>query len=343
MLTLISALPVAATVVVAVIFVLLLLLGSVVVAVAEAASVMIVPAAVPAFTCTVSVKVAVPVLASAVVFVQVTVPVAPTAGVAHVQPVTAGKAWKVVFAGIASVKVTVVALAGPLLVSTWVYVIGSPARTDVTEGVFVIERSASPVIETFVIVVALLLAGIGSVVVDEVAEAVLLIGVVVPAVILSGKLAVAKAARLAIVQVTVPVPPTAGFVQVQPVGFIIDENVVPVGMVSVNVTFKAVLGPLLVKVCAYVSTAPGVTGEGVADAVIDRSASATTVSDVVAELLTVLGSVRVVEVRVTVPLILIGVPFAVPAASATTTAKEPVDAPIARLLPVLRVHVIAPG
>ena len=89
--------------------------------VAEAASLMTVPPAVPAFTSTVSVKVAVPALASAVVFVQVTVPVAPTAGVVHVQPVTAGKNWKVVFAGIASVKVTgVAALAGPLLVSTWV-------------------------------------------------------------------------------------------------------------------------------------------------------------------------------------------------------------------------------
>jgi hypothetical protein len=86
MLTLISALPVAATVVVAVIFVLLLLLGSVVVAVAEAASVMIVPAAVPAFTCTVNKKVSAAALFS-VAILQVTVPVAPTAGVVHVQPV----------------------------------------------------------------------------------------------------------------------------------------------------------------------------------------------------------------------------------------------------------------
>ncbi len=239
----------------------------------------------------------------------------------------------------ASVKVTgVAAVAGPLLVTTWVYVMGSPARTVVTEGVFVTERSASPAIETFVIVVALLLAGIGSVV-DEVAEAVLLMGLVVPDLIISGKLAVPPEIReVVFVQVRVRgFPDGAG--QVQPVGATIDENVVPVGMTSVNVTFKASLGPLFVNVCVYVRVLFIPTGEGVADAAIDRSACATTKSDIVTVLLAETGSVRVVE---TVPVSLRTVPFGVTDGSATITLKGPADVPDGRLLPFVRLHEIAP-
>jgi hypothetical protein len=124
MLTLTSALPVPATVVVAVIFVLLMLVGSAVAEVAEAASVMIVPAAVPAFTCTTTVKVVEARLASVVVvFVQVRVSGVPD-GAGQVQLVVVPEivtVWKVVFVGITSVKVTgSAALWGPLLVNTWV-------------------------------------------------------------------------------------------------------------------------------------------------------------------------------------------------------------------------------
>jgi hypothetical protein len=123
MLTLTSALPVPATVVVAVIFVLLMLVGSAVAEVAEAASVMIVPAAVPAFTCTTTVKVVEARLASVEVFVQVRVSGVPD-GAGQVQLVVIPDIvtlWKVVFVGITSVKVTgLAALWGPLLVNTWV-------------------------------------------------------------------------------------------------------------------------------------------------------------------------------------------------------------------------------
>jgi hypothetical protein len=123
MLTLTSALPVPATVVVAVIFVLLMLVGSAVAEVAEAASVMIVPAAVPAFTCTTTVKVVEARLASVEVFVQVRVSGVPD-GAGQVQLVVTPDIvtlWKVVFVGITSVKVTgAAALWGPLLVNTCV-------------------------------------------------------------------------------------------------------------------------------------------------------------------------------------------------------------------------------
>jgi len=84
-----------------------------------------------------------------------------------------------------------------------------------------------------------------------VAEAVLVIGVVVPDVILSGKLAVLPEVKSANVQVRVRgFPDGAG--QVHPVGVAMDVKVVPVGITSVNVTFKASLGPLFVRVCVYV-------------------------------------------------------------------------------------------
>jgi hypothetical protein len=55
------------------------------------------------------------------------------------------------------------------------------------------------------------------------------------------------------VQVMVPVEPTAGVVQVHPVGVAKETKVAPVGMVSVNVSEPAavgvVAGPLLVTTC----------------------------------------------------------------------------------------------
>jgi hypothetical protein len=50
------------------------------------------------------------------VSLHVMVPVAPTAGVVQVQPAGADTDWKVVFVGVASVKVAPLATAGPLLV-----------------------------------------------------------------------------------------------------------------------------------------------------------------------------------------------------------------------------------
>jgi len=61
--------------------------------------------------------------------VQVTVPVPPIAGVVHVHPAGAITDWYVVFAGVASVKLAVVAAAGPRFVTVSVYVMSFPAIT----------------------------------------------------------------------------------------------------------------------------------------------------------------------------------------------------------------------
>jgi hypothetical protein len=59
-------------------------------------------------------------LAARLESVQFTVPVAPTAGVVQDQPTGAETDWNVVLVGIASVKLTDEAAAGPLLVTVWV-------------------------------------------------------------------------------------------------------------------------------------------------------------------------------------------------------------------------------
>ena len=79
-------------------------------------SVMTVPVAVPAFTFVTSVNEAVE-PAARVAMLQVTVPVAPTAGVEQLHAAGLVSETKVVLVGIASVKVTVVAAAGPLFVN----------------------------------------------------------------------------------------------------------------------------------------------------------------------------------------------------------------------------------
>src|SRR5207244_9372571 len=93
------------------------------------------------------------------------------------------------------------------------------------------------------------------------------------------KVAVAPLASDAVVQVTVPVVPTAGVVQVQPAGLVIDWKVVCDGSRSVTVTFAAVEGPLLVSARVEVRLAPGGTGPGGSGLVIDRSGEAMTADD----------------------------------------------------------------
>ena len=77
-----------------------------------------VPAAVPAVTLSTTVKVADP--AAKVGLVQLMVPVPPTEGVVHDQAPGAVTDTKVVFGGVVSVRLTVVAVLGPALFTTWV-------------------------------------------------------------------------------------------------------------------------------------------------------------------------------------------------------------------------------
>jgi hypothetical protein len=57
-------------------------------------------------------------------------------------------------------------------------------------------------------------------------------------------------ARLALLAVTVPLPPAAGVVTVQPAGAANETKVVPVGRTSVRVTCEAASGPALVMATA---------------------------------------------------------------------------------------------
>src|SRR5271157_3007636 len=115
--------------------------GSPVVAVTDEFAV-IVPAAVVAGTFTTTIMSAAVPAAIAVGSVQLTFPVAPTAGAVHVQPAGAETDWKVVFVGVASVKLTPVDAAGPLFVIVCVYVMLFPAKTDGGVAAVVSARSA---------------------------------------------------------------------------------------------------------------------------------------------------------------------------------------------------------
>ena len=54
-------------------------------------------------------------------------------------------------------------------------------------------------------------------------------------------------------QPTLPVPPTAGFVEVQPAAGVTDSNVVFAGTANVSWAFEAACGPALRTVIVYVS------------------------------------------------------------------------------------------
>ncbi len=128
---------------------------------------------------------------------------------------------------------------------------GSPSAT-VGLGVADLTRVTLALfaLATVTVAVALLVVRLGTM---FVADAVSVSGMVVPDAVLETtcvtnvKFAVALRERLLpSVQVIVPVPPTAGVVQVQPAGAVIDWKVVLGGVVCVNVGAVAAAGPLLV-------------------------------------------------------------------------------------------------
>src|SRR2546430_1908429 len=113
------------------------------------------------------------------------------------------------------------------------------------ESVWVTERSA--IGPTVVVSVSLLLAALGSAVV-ELAVAVLLITVPAGTASLTLTTNVRPMPELAgseNVQLTVPVPPDAGVVQLLPPKLLKETKVVPGGITSVSIT-SAALGPRLV-------------------------------------------------------------------------------------------------
>src|ERR1044071_4090919 len=125
-----------------------------------------------------------------------------------------------------------------------------PTQTGSGVSDLVTARSAWAI--TVVVAVAVLLPGVGSVVaVVAVAELVMMVlcGVLALTLTTMVKTAVSPAATVALENCTVPVPPTAGCVLLQPVPVVTvaDTNVVFAGSVSLTLTVCASLGPLFTR------------------------------------------------------------------------------------------------
>src|SRR3990170_1966830 len=131
---------------------------------------------------------------------------------------------------------------------------------------------------TVVVVVAELLVLEGSAV-DEVTFAVLVMmvpfGVAAFTFTTRVNEALASSARLGLLQLTAPVPPTEGVEQLQPAAVVRDTNVVLVGVVSESDALVAVAGPPLVTPIEYVMFDPATTGSGESDFVMARLAPGT--------------------------------------------------------------------
>ena len=205
-------------------------------------------------------------------------------------------------------RFTLVAVLGPLLVTTCVYVIVLFACTGTGLGVLLTERSA--VLATTVFTVTLLLLEFGSAVVEE-TEAVW--ARFVPDATVEGT--VTTKVKFAVVfapMFAVSVHLRVMSEQFQPAGPESDTAVVPAGRVSVRTGALAVAWPVLVTDCVYVMLFPAVTGFGLPTFVTLRSACAAEATGIftLAELLAAFVS-RVVVPTLTVSEMI--VPPAVPA------------------------------
>ena len=124
-----------------------------------------------------------------------------------------------------------------------------PAETGLGVPLFVTAKSQAAL--TGVVTTVLLLAELGSPVAEDtdefaVIEATATLGATFTTTIMSAE---APVASVGSVQVTFPVPPTAGVVHAQPAGTEIEANVVFAGTASRKLTVEAAAGPLLVTVC----------------------------------------------------------------------------------------------
>jgi len=166
----------------------------------------------------------------------------------HVHPAGPVSDTNVVFAGTVSLKVMVLAAAGPALVTVCEYVMFWPAFTGFGLAELVTLRSACPAVATPIFTVAELSLGF----VSDVAEAAVAVSVIivpeaVPAFTLTttGKVLGEPGATLGFVQL---IDPTV--VQVHPAGTgLSDTNVVFTGKASVKVALVQLLGPPLVTTC----------------------------------------------------------------------------------------------
>lgn len=177
---------------------------------------------------------------------QLIAPVPPTAGsVGHVTPAGSTSETKVVFAGTASVKVTLLTELGPLFAKFSRKVMLFPGVTGFGDAELVTLKSYWPADATVTFTVELLLDGFGSgVAVDVPAVLVITVPDAVPAttVTISVKVVVPPEGKDAMVQLTEA--PGAGQTQALPV-CARETNVVCAGIASVKVTAVAAAGPLL--------------------------------------------------------------------------------------------------
>src|SRR5215831_1318846 len=127
-----------------------------------------------------------------------------------------------------------------------------PAVTGSGAPTLVTLRSACPVAPTAIFTVAVLSPGtVSRVAVVTVAVSVMIVPVGVPAVTFTTnwKLVVVFGARVVMLQLRLPVPPTGGSEQVHVPGVVAETKVVLAGTASVNDTVAALLGPRLITLC----------------------------------------------------------------------------------------------
>ena len=278
------------------------LLGSVIDELTVAVSLIVVPAAVPAVTFNTYVIVAAP--GARLASVQVRVPTV------HVHPTGPVSDTTVVLAGSVSVKLTLVAVLGPALVTSCVYVMLFPACTGIGAAVFVTDRSDD--VDTYSFTVALLFAEFGSLVVVELTVSVC--ASTVPDAMVPGTLTTNVKAVVVVfaARFEPSVQVKEARTQVHPAGPVSETAVVPGGSVSTSLGVTAAAGPAFVTVCVHVMLVPALTGFGLAEFVTLKSACVPDVTAIfaVAVLSAVFESLVVVP-TVTVSVMI--VPAVVPA------------------------------
>ena len=215
--------------------------------------------------------------------------------------------------GNASTTVTLLASAGPLLVTVRVYARRFPCATGLGAAVLTIETSALFPVPTVNVAVAALFARVGSLVVAA-TEAVS--AMTVPDGVLELICTVTKIGELAAafsalsVQVKGVVDPTAGGMQVHAPAAN-DWKVVLRGIFSVSVRVFAVAGPLFVTFCEKVTFEPAAAFGADGELDIARSACVAVATTVVVVAVLFAAFESVVEVTTTLSVMI--VPDVVPA------------------------------
>lgn len=181
-------------------------------------------------------------------FVHVIVPPLPIGGVVQLHPGGGEKAAKVVPVGTCCDIEPIVASLGPALVTVVPRVRTVPAATGSGVSVTTIERSDCAL--TVVEAAALLLPGTGS---GDADDAITKLFRIAPPADGSTVTVIEKTAELegaidGALQVIGPLPPIGGVEHDHPPEGASDTNVVPAGMVCVNVAIVATLGPALLTV-----------------------------------------------------------------------------------------------